>query len=222
MSESSDTISVKHITDAFRKAVDLYEVKDGVEQRDLKPLTVLAVDYLMPLVVEDKSVKPYICMNAMKADPDRTWVSDNLQNLRPHHEECMVDLNVMTGDTHPYNIILTAESEAYADDARLLSVVNEGEVEDSDMLWDLYKLLMVPSPIRLFVTQASIKHHGSLLKHTTRLANCYAPTIGDATTIFAVQIPTTSLRRDKTLIARWGPGRLRHEPEQQYIHLADP
>lgn len=216
MNNLSKKIDTKDVVNAFTKAVDTYGVCDGVDQRDLKPLSVLAVDYLTPKITRKK--KPYISMNNMmySKDKDRRWVSKNIKNLTEYPYECIVDLYVMTGEDHPYQTILTVESEGFSGHARELA---KGEIEENDMLWDLHKLLIVPSPIRLFVTRSSSLHHKILFTHTTRLVNAYANAIGKDTSIFVVQIPTASLRNEKALIAGWKAGTLAKETQKGHHSL---
>jgi hypothetical protein len=195
------------VVDALRKAVRDYIDDDEIYQTDLKPLSVLLLDELYVRCYGKRYKTVYFHVNAMKTDNDRKWVLRRIRKnflLDPY--ECVVDFNIMRGKKDPYESLLTGESEAYSPEAIALS---RGDDEENDMMWDLYKLLHYPSPLRFFVTLSSVKHHKTLLRKTSQKIYAYSKILG-GDDIFAVQVPTGRLSAHDCTVAHWSgkyPGR---------------
>lgn len=125
----------------------------------------------------------------------------DLNNAEACHEECMVDINIMYADFHPYETLLTVESEGYEDHAVHLKK-HGWESDENDMMWDLYKLLTVPSPVRLFVTRSSKNNQECLMESTQEMVGAYSGFLGDSI-VCAVQMPTEQLEDTPATMAVW-------------------
>lgn len=216
---TSSTDTKKHLCikvfESFRKAVNWYEIKK-VFQTDLKPISVLALDYLFPKIYGEKIRDAFLHVNNMEGDRYRKEVINYLRNFEYIKGECVVDLNIMRGNKDPYRTLMTAESEAYSPSAKLLN--KRADIDSNDMLWDLYKLLHYPSPYRLFITLSSVKHHEALLSETSRIIKVYADYIRPGN-IFAIQIPTGNLKSNDCSIAYWSAKQLLERPAMHRDNL---
>lgn len=174
-------------------------------QKWLKPTTVLLLDALVPALSVPASPRPFICMNSMQKEDWRVWVRNHgLRHLAPYDHECLVDLNVMQGAGAPYRVLMTAESEGWSGHVRGLE--DDEKWDASDFMWDLYKLLQVPSPIRFFVTLSGADHHDVLERRTAQLLRCYEETSGQAD-LWAISFPTSSTKKTPVRILHWEPGK---------------
>ena len=173
-------------------------------QKWLKPTCVRIVDVLIPRLDGLGPHRPFICMNSMTGRrwPVRQQVRASLVHADPYDHECLVDINVMVGDGNPYRVLLTAESEGYPQAHHRLY---GQDWPTSDYMWDLYKLLQVPSPVRLFVTLTSSKHHDILAERTDQLVSMYQELSGEDD-IWAVQFPTASMQKEDTRVLYWPAG----------------
>ncbi len=175
-----------------------------VTQKFLKPIAVLVMDHLVGCLDAPAKPETFICMNSMKSKKKNKWrreVRDGLRHTAPYDPECLVDLNVMVGTEEPYTSIMTAESEGYAGHAQTLKGAHAA---DNDFMWDLYKLLAVPSPRRVFLTRCSSNYFDLLQEKTNELIQKYADLAGEAE-IVAIQFPTANMRRDPARILHWLP-----------------
>ena len=211
--------TLQQVVAAFRTAVHAYEINGSgrgcVAQRDLLPVSVLAADNLLAGREHEHPIRPFICAAGMLKDPDRQWVVKNLAASTHYQSNNMVDICAMRGNGDPYEILLTMESEGWSQNA--VDLIRRGAAGNA-ALWDLYKLLQVPSPCRVFVTRSPHRHHAALLKASGDLAAAYAPSVA-AGELFAVQIPTASLRRSPALFAHWPAGAWAAQPSAMPVHL---
>lgn len=203
------SIDLEAVTRAIKYGISEYD-HSHLGQVWLKPVTILMVDELVPSIRLPKP-KPYLWANSMGRTPWRKHVFSSLRNVGRYKHECMVDVHVTQGDEDPYRTVLTAESEGYSGHAALL-----GKSTDNDLMWDLLKLLLLPSPIRLFVSLSSEKYHSTLLESTAEMVRKYADADSVRATddVWAIQFPTGSLDKRSVLVARWGPGRHKRAPER--------
>jgi hypothetical protein len=200
--EQVKMIGCRGILDSLKQAVRDYNVKE-VCQTDLKPLSVLFLSELYTRIYGERFIDSYLYVNCMKKDKDREWVIRTVKRkcrLKPLDYECVVDFNIMRGEKDPYVSLMTAESEAYSPEATALS--RSIDDESNDMMWDLFKLLHYPSPLRFFVTLSSVKHHKTLLKKTSQKIALYSKLLIGAD-IFAVQVPTGRLSKHDCTVAHW-------------------
>ena len=197
------------VLDALRNAVRDYSVKE-VYQTDLKPLSVLLLAELYMQCYGKRCTHVYLHVNGMETDEDRKWVLRKVKrdfHLKPIKYECVVDFNIMRGEKDPYVSLMTGESEAYSPEAKTLSE------EENDMMWDLYKLLHYPSPLRFFITLSSVKHHKSLLRKTSQIIAAYSKLL-TGVDIFAVQVPTGKLSNHDCTVAYWSTKDQKRDPER--------
>ncbi len=155
---------MKRFVKAFEAALHTYEIEGWVAQTDLKPLTVLAVDNLLPAKRGDLT----LWANSMRTNDYRVRVVDKQLQRATHRDfEVLVDVNVLKGRRDPFETLITAESEGYSAHGNALASL------ENDFAWDLYKLLVVPSPVKLFVARTSTRHHDLLEKQTEELVAHY-------------------------------------------------
>jgi hypothetical protein len=194
-------VAIDDVKQAFVKAVEDYGCKGegAIYQTDLKPLTVLAAVGLLPLIDRPAAApKPVLYVNAMRHNADRRWVLTKVKRaVKIGDFECLVDLNLQEPgpqNGNPFKVLLTAESEGYAGHAKGLA---QAKVGDNDLLWDLYKLLIVPSPLRLFVCLSADKYSAIVKRRLEKLAKEYAGQVlrsGDGPAyLWVLVLPTGSL-----------------------------
>lgn len=206
------------IQSAIRHGLTEYDGKT-MGQAWLKPTCVLAIDHLVPRVAHPTDGRrPFLCVNGMDTSrPGAAWdwrrdIQQNegtyLANMRLYPHECLVDMNLMMGADDPYETLLTAESEGYAGHGQTVGeVLHAG---DNDFLWDFYKLLQVPSPVRLMFTLCAERYQGALIRRLGELVNRYALVQGlldPRSDIWSVSFPTSSMAATDVQVHRWGPGR---------------
>ena len=138
-------IGLQHVQDAFAQAVRHLELEMPLPQKAVKPALIVAVDKLVGIAYGKQNPLPWLCASGIS----RFGAEDKVQNTRPYAREYMLDVTVYRGDSDPYTPLATAESEAYAEhEAR-----DSSSSDTSDYLWDFYKLLQVPSPLRVFIAR---------------------------------------------------------------------
>ncbi|SHK16352.1 hypothetical protein SAMN02745216_02990 [Desulfatibacillum alkenivorans DSM 16219] len=199
MGRVKQNITIQKISSVFQWAIESYNV-NRIKQADLLPIVVLALDHLLPDVVGNRPQKDFsLCVSPMKKGSRPKKVKT--QNSNIWSEECLVDINIMYGKTHPYETVLTAESEGYENHA--VALQKKGWQDDNnDMMWDLYKLLMIPSPIRFFVTRCSRNNQECLYKSTKAMVGAYAHKYPESI-ICTVQMPTAQLKNAPATVAIW-------------------
>jgi hypothetical protein len=193
-------LTPEQVKGAFENAIRLYcgEQQGRVYQTDGKPVTVLAVDELIgSLGLGQGRPMPLLYANGMR-DKWRPWAIKRLQHMVHRPEECLVDLNVQwpqPGGRHPYEVLLTVESECIADHAECLP---RGPIRDdleNDLLWDFYKLLVLPSPRRLMVTRSAREHHENVWRCFGELLERYRDQVidpGGQVQLWSIQLPTAA------------------------------
>ena len=145
-------ITLHRFRDLLDAAMREYEVRIELEQRDLLPMAVLLADKLVgALLARTNGPKPTLYAARMTDDSDRKWVIKQLRNTKYNSSggECMIDVYVCRGNKDPFKPVVTMECEGYLGHAR--HVTRDASSESCDYLWDLFKLLQVPSPLRVFL-----------------------------------------------------------------------
>jgi hypothetical protein len=205
---------------AIRHAINHYArspAKPAIGQTWLKPICVLAIDHLAARLGRSDG-RPFLCVNGLDTRREGTawkWrrqISQNqereyLSNLSIHPHECLVDMNLMIGVDAPYETLLTAESEGYEAHGR--TVGQARQATDNDFLWDFYKLLQVPSPLRFMFSLCASKHQGGLVDGLDHLVRRYArlpEQLPPGTDIWSVSFPTSSVTDTPVRVHRWAPG----------------
>ncbi len=121
----------------------------------------------------------------------------------------MVDMTVYAGNIDPYETLVTAESEAYAD-----NIHRSSNSFDSGYLWDLYKLLQVPSRLRVFVARIATPGKCKILEDRIEwVIKCYGRNLREGDRIFSLVLPTA--RRDCGPIRVYGWMRIKGPRLQQ-------
>ena len=217
-------LQATQVQDAIRDAVADYG-GGTMGQTWLKPTGVLAIDRLVPhLEPRVNAPSPFLCVNGMETNrrgPAWDWrreIHANLggsffRNMRLYRHECLVDMNLMVGADDPYETLLTAESEGHAAHGRTVAQVVHAS--ENDFLWDFYKLLMVPSPVRIMFTLCFENNQGDLVGRLGELVNRYDHLplhLDSQCDIWSISFPTTSMRRTPVRIHRWAPGAHAHLP----------
>ena len=102
--------------------------------------------------------------------------------------------------------LITAESEGSPTHARELSrfIKNKDKesIIDNDLRWDFYKLLIVPSPVKLFITLSSPIHYPIISKYFKEFVRKYHFTNKNNFLIVAI-LPTTKLGDSKVKLLWW-------------------
>jgi hypothetical protein len=197
-------LTCRDVIEAFKAALSSRArtqlEKRGLRQRDIKSLVVHAVDRLVVKAypVQSPNSNHWLCANRCK----------NTRGLEARHSpyESMVDVAVYAGDRDPYRTLMTAESEA----SPVHRLGPKSQSGNNDYLWDFWKLLQVPSPVRLFVAlvRDRIKHRKArcllLEKHIERMVGEYAEADlfkrGDK--LFSLVLPTGSVKRYASVSCR--------------------
>jgi hypothetical protein len=196
-------LTCKDVMNAFKSAMNSQARKldeRGLRQRDIKSLVVRTVDTLVVKAypASGPAASYWLCANRCKRIP----------NLATRHSpyESMVDVAVYAGDRDPYRTLITAESEA----SPVHRLGPRSQSSNSDYLWDFWKLLQVPSPLRLFVAlvRDKIKRRRDrcrlLETHVERMIGEYAEAglfkRGDR--LFSLVLPTGSVERYASVSCR--------------------
>src|SRR5260370_29480933 len=131
------------VMEAFNKAVSLLGHEMPLDQKSVKRVVVITIDLLVGKLRQRK-IKPWLYASHTALD----GLSKKLQHTRPWERISMLDVGVYAGNKEPFETLVTAESEAFADE-----ILPTSTSETCDYLWDLYNLLQVPSPRRLFLAR---------------------------------------------------------------------
>jgi hypothetical protein len=198
--------------DRFKKALidatNWYGVdKAGFDQKDLLPTGAVLAGYLLDATGAKDSGK-YVTASVSKLRGDHgrkeayKFLIDRVHEIDPH--ECMVDIYCCEGEVDPFNPLLTMECEASSGHGRDLS--RSATSDDCDYLWDLFKLLQVPSPLRVFLAITKQEKVEELERHIEKLVVEYASARKAEDEVFSVVFPDKSLDGKRTRIMRWSGG----------------
>ena len=169
--------SVEAVAKAAVWAARKYEVQDGLVQDWLKPTTMFLLDRLLG---EDLPASPnglWLGVNNMHKDKDRLWARER-SRVYVEKGEVLVDFHYFAGEHLPYRTVLTGEGEGHGPQVRHLAQMplpgRRAAWDDSGLVWDLWKLLLVPSPVRVFVTIANAEEHAAIEAHASAILACHA------------------------------------------------
>lgn len=174
----STTVSTAEILEAFGAAARRLDLNVPVRQTDCKPLTILILDELIGR------------SNGFENRP-MLWASGQSPGVRLKYcrfapGESMLDVSVFRGTDDPFEAIWTAESEAYAEHYTGAGANSS----NSGYAWDLYKLLQIPSPKRLFLCRTTRGRYAAVWGLIEKLVTAYAPLYRPGDQIFAIVLPT--------------------------------
>jgi hypothetical protein len=200
-------VGMRNFVECLRRALKAYRVDaTGLDERDILPAAVLVADELVGLAHGKGSAPraPQVWVAAMNRDSDRRWVMSHLRHIRsaasPDEQGgCIVDGYVFAGAKgDPVWPVLTIESEGAVHD-----VTKSSHSGTCDYLWDFFKLLQVPSPLRLFFARTSLSRVRLLERRLDALARAYAPARRPRDEVFAVVFPAARLDRQPLRVQRW-------------------
>jgi hypothetical protein len=189
------TIGSADVLDAFSKAVSRLGYEPPLDQKSVKRVTVVAVDWLVGKVRPGKRKKPWLYASRASLH----GLGRQLRHTRPVEFVSMVDVAVFAGNKYPYETLITAESEAFANEKIKLS----STPDDNGYLWDFYKLLQVPSLLRLFVARVSSPRCPVLEKRIEWLINCYPTNLRHGDYVFSLVIPTSRREWRNICVNAW-------------------
>lgn len=176
------------IAAAAASAARRYQVEGGLVQDWLKPTTLLFLDALLGHELPVEPSRLWLAVNNMQADAGRVWSTEQ-SRVAVEHYEVLVDFHYFAGERTPYSKILTAESEGYPHAVRELARLEVpgamGDWPNNGLLWDLWKLIIVPSQLRVFTTIATQPQFERIAAHFAAMLGRHAH-VGHAGSPFAL------------------------------------
>ena len=190
-------IDTNAVMAAFLSAMDQVQVPPPIEQRDVKLVTALTLDRIIGLGHEG-GAPVRLFANRLAEAMDEAHLALRHCKLEPN--ESMVDLAAYTGERDPFITVATAESEAYA----LHPAREDSMSETSDYLWDLFKLIQVWSPLRLFVARRQGAREGRILEERiASTVNAYGDYFYEGDRIFSLVLPTAGRDYSQVRVYGW-------------------
>jgi hypothetical protein len=218
---SENSLGIDRFGECLRKAMEWYGVdKDGFDQKDLLPTAaILAAEIIDVKNILSGDKKPQVCMNGMGKDSNREKARRYLkQRAKYYSEECMVDIYCYRHQADPFRPILTMECEG--SDGHSVDVKDDASSLNCDYLWDLFKLLQVASPLRIFLAICRENKRSLLMKRVDATVRGYRQNIlKNDDEVFAVIFPSTKWKKEKKNIRvqGWtGPQAGRIQPQRLY------
>ncbi|TFG61291.1 MAG: hypothetical protein E4H32_07550 [Nitrospirales bacterium] len=190
--------------ECLERAMTWYGVdRAGFDQKDLLPMAAVLAAQITGVTKRPGEKKPRICINGMEKDKNRKMAKKYLmRRIRVHPEECMVDLYCYSGQSDPFLPILTMECEGHAGHSK--DVTPRASSETCDYLWDLFKLIQVPSPLRIFLAICTEKKRSLLEKQVGAMVRNYGDILKrDCGEVFAVIFPETKLTGKTIMVQGW-------------------
>ena len=200
-------IGIETFVECLVQAMHDYKIdKEGFAQKDLFPTAALLAGHLLKESAATGNTT--ICMAHMKKDNNRKWVARQLEKMGFEIEpyECLLDIYCCTA-MQPYQTLLTIECEGACGQGKELT--SKSTPEDSEILWDLFKLLQVPSPIRIFMNLCTEKNRriDLLEKKVIEMVDKYRQTPKTWNETFSVVFPGGKLKGKKVNVYRWTASR---------------
>jgi len=176
--------------------------KAGLNQKDLLPTGASLVKSMLRRAGVSKRDGVWVCVNGLRRGRGRIDVKNEIKKFaKVDPYECMVDIYCCIGQKDPYKPLITMECEGAA--------WNSGEVkrsatsDDCDYLWDLFKLLQVPSPLRVFLALCAENKVADLQWLIDRNVKAYSGLRKPKDVVYAVVIPWATLKGKSITIQRW-------------------
>jgi hypothetical protein len=192
--------------ECLAEAMQWYGVyKKGLDQKDLLPTAAYFAKLLLKKAGTTKREKVWVCANGLKKGRDRRNVKTEIKKIaKIEHYECMVDIYCCRGNKDPYVPLITMECEGCAGYSG--EVQKSATSDNCDYLWDLFKLLQVPSPLRVFFALCSKKKTEALERLIDRHVNTYGNLRKSTDVVYAVVIPSVKLKGKSLTVQSWtGP-----------------
>lgn len=194
--ETSTHPTTDQVIEILFKAVDQLKLSVPMDQANVKPVVVVMLDMLVGLVYGREDPLPWLYTNTCR---DLETIGA-LRHTRMYHRETMLDVAVYRGSTDPYITLATAESEA----SHQHEVLDSSTTDTSDYLWDLFKLLQVPSPVRLYVARASgVKKCQILESRVEFVVKGYQECLREQDRLYSIVLPTASRDYSMLRCAGW-------------------
>ena len=184
------------------EAMQWYGVdKHGFDQKDLLPTAA----YLSKLLLRKASVTKkdgvWVCVNGLNKGRGRLRVKTEIEKIAEVESECMVDIYCGIGRKDPYRPLITMECEGCAGYSG--EVGKSASTDSCDYLWDLFKLLQVPSPLRIFLALCSEKKTGDLQRNIDKHVKAYQDRRNSKDEVYAIVIPWVDLEGKTVIVQRW-------------------
>jgi hypothetical protein len=182
---SMNLIGIVDVQSAFDEALKKCNYTlPFTDQATVKPVLLVMVDLLVGKCYPNE--RPWLCANGVKdlANDGKITYS------KTSAFEYMLDVSVWRNDIDPYEPLITGESEAFKDH----DITESSSSDNSDYLWDLYKLLHVPSPLRLFFARTTEKKCPILQERISHIVTCYAKYYFDGDRLFSLVLSAYSPR----------------------------
>lgn len=174
----------------------------GFDQKDLLPTAAYLAKLLLVSAGASKRDGLWVCANGLKKGRHRLEVKREVEKIAQVEPwECMVDIYCCAGRKDPCRPLLTMECEGCAGYS---GEVRKSATPDScDYLWDLFKLLMVPSPLRIFLAICNEKKVNELQGLIHRDVKAYREYRKPEDQVYAVVVPGVKLEGKTIIIQRW-------------------
>jgi hypothetical protein len=165
-----------------------------LSQPSVKYVVYLALDILVG-EIHGSDPAVYLCARGSKA------VAPVLLNTKPCSDEYMLDVVVLRGEKDPLTTLATAESEAFEEHG----ICEYSSSNECDYLWDLFKLLHFPSPLRLFFARVRGPRRCELLEGKIEdfVRGYYEETFRNGDRFFSAVLPTRSEEYGKIRWRGW-------------------
>jgi len=196
-------IGPEEFKECLAEAMKWYGVyKHGFDQRDLLPTAAYLVKFLLERAGFSKRHGAWVCVNGLKRGRGRTDVRKEIEAIAevdPY--ECMVDIYCGVGKKDPFIPLITMECEGAAEFSGEVS--KSATSENCDYLWDLFKLLQVSSPFRVFLALCAEKKTGELQRKICELVKGYRKHRNPTDVVYAVVFPWEKLDGETITVQRW-------------------
>ena len=185
------------------EAMQWYGVyKKGFDQKDLLPTAAYFAQLLLVRVGASKRDGVWVCTNGLKKGRSRLMVKAEIEKIaKVEPYECMVDIYCCAGRKDPYRPLVTMECEGFAGYSG--EVRRSATTDSCDYLWDLFKLLQVPSQLRVFLALCAEKKVEELQWLINRHVKAYRKYRSPKDDVYAVVIPWVELEGKTIIIQRW-------------------
>jgi hypothetical protein len=215
---SDKSLGIDKFGECLRKAMEWYGVdKNGFDQKDLLPTAAILAANIIDVNKNPTDKKPRVCINGMEKDGDREEARNFLKRrARVYSEECLVDIYCYRRQADPFRPIITMECEG--SDGHSGNVKRDASSLNCDYLWDLFKLLQVASPLRIFLAICRENKRSLLMKQVDALVRGYRQNIlKNDDEVFAVIFPSTKWKKENIRVQSWtGPHATRRQPQRLY------
>jgi hypothetical protein len=189
--------------ECLAEAMQWYGVyRHGFDQKDLLPTAAYLSTLLLRKAGISKKDGVWICVNRLNKGRGRMRAKAEIEKIaKVDPYECMVDIYCGLGRKDPYKPLITMECEGCAGYSG--EVGKSSTADNCDYLWDLFKLLQVSSPLRIFLALCSEKKTGGLQRNIDRHVKAYQGRRNSKDEVYAVVIPWVDLEGKTVIVQRW-------------------